>query len=340
MRLTKKNLSCFLLILFLIFIGIGCNSRETENISAAGTIEATEINTNTEINGKITEIFICEGSKVKKGDIIARIDSTIPALQVQQSEAVLMAAREKAKEVKKGNREQVIAQANATVQQMTSLQQGAKQAVGNAKDDLNRIKALFQKGVTTEKQLDDAQTKYETAKAQYESYIAQKQSAQKQLDLLKSGATIETVNIADAGVAQAQNNLLIDQAQLVKTFVYAPAGGIVNSLNYEKGEYISSGAALITIIDTNDLWVNVYISEKNLPNIKIGQKAQIYIDAYPGKPFTGEISFISNKAEFTPKNLQTKEERVNMVFEVKVKIRDDKERLKPGLPADVEIFTR
>lgn len=111
-------------------------------------------------------------------------------------------------------------------------------------------------------------------------------------------------------------------------------------MNFNKGEFIAPGAAVISLIDNNDRWIKVYITENDLPRIKLGQGAEIYVDAYPNKPFRGTVSYISDKAEFTPKNLQTKEERVNMVFTVKVKIKDDNNVLKPGLPADINILTR
>ncbi|PKM47474.1 MAG: hypothetical protein CVV03_03325 [Firmicutes bacterium HGW-Firmicutes-8] len=342
MSFTEKRAVCFLLaaVLILISTGSGCGKKDAGVISASGTVEATEINVNAETGGKVIDLLVDEGSPVKQGEVVGRIDSTILALQVQHAEAVLRSAQEKSRETKTGTREQLVAQARAAVQQVSSLQEGARQTMDNAKDNLDKILALVNEGGATSQQLSNARTQYETAKAQYEAYAAQKKSAQEQLDLLKSGATQETINIADAGVAQAQANLSIAKAQMTKSFLYAPINGIIGSLNFNQGEYAGPGAAVATIINTDDLYVNVYIPEKELPKIKLGQKAEIFIDAYPGKPYSGAVSYISSKAEFTPKNLQTKEERVNMVFAVKVKISGGKAQLKPGLPADITILTR
>lgn len=342
MRVKQFIRVCIIVALILIaIIASGCNNSGNKNgLSASGTVEATDTNVNAEAGGKLTDILVEEGTMVKEGDVLARIDSTIMALQVQQAEANLRAAQEKSKEVKAGSRTQLISQAQASVQQINSLQQGAQNSVNNALDNLNRTKALFDQGGTTTQQLSDAQNRYETARAQLEAYSAQKKSAQEQVDLLKSGATTETINIADAGAAQAQVSLAIAKAQLDKTVLYAPSSGVISSLNFQKGEVISPGAPIVTITDTSDLWVNVFIPEQDLPKIKLAQKAEIYIDAYPDQPFQGEISYISPTAEFTPKNLQTKEERVNMVFAVKVQISDGKDRLKPGLPADITIITQ
>lgn len=340
MILKKVTWLCVIISLILL-VASGCSTSTNKNgLSASGTVEATETNVNAEVGGKLTEILIGEGSVVKKGDVLARLDSTIQALQVQQAEANLRAAQEKSKETKAGSRAQLISQAQASVQQIASLQQGAQNSVSNALDNLNRVKVLLNEGGATAQQLSDAQNRYETARAQLEAYSAQKKSAQEQVDLLKSGATTETINIADAGVAQAQVGLSIAKAQLNKTVLYAPGSGVISSLNFQKGEVISQGAPVAAITDTSDLWVNVFIPEQDLPKIKLGQKAEIFIDAYPKQPFHGEVSYISPTAEFTPKNLQTKEERVNMVFAVKIKISDGKDRLKPGLPADISIITQ
>lgn len=340
----KKGKALYLLLTLVftgfIFINSGCGKTPAGQITASGTVESTEINVNAETGGKINELTVAEGSTVKQGDVLARIESTVLALQVQQAEAALRAAQERARETRAGSRDQLVTQAQETVRQMSSLQEGAKKSMDNALENLDRIRALFKEGGATSQQVSDAQTKYETARAQYEAYSAQKNSAREQLDLLQSGATQETVNIADAGAAQAQAALSIARAQLAKTVIYAPTGGYVSSVNFNKGEIINPSAPLITLTDTTDLWINIYIPEKELPDIKLGQKAEIYIDAYPEKPFHGEVTFISNKAEFTPKNLQTSEERVNMVFTVKLKITDGKDKLKPGLPADVKIITQ
>lgn len=334
------GMGIFIFSFMLLILISGCGKSETTGLSASGTVEATTVNVNAEVGGKLTDVLVEEGSVVKKGDVVARIDSTIQVLQVQQAEANLRVAQEKSRETKAGNRAQLIAQAQAAVQQVASLQQGAETNVKNALDSLNRIKTLVNEGGATTQQLSDAQNRYETARAQLEAYEAQKKSAQEQVDLLKSGATAETINIADAGVTQAQVNLSLSKVQLAKTVLYAPGSGVAGAVNFRQGEMVSPGAPVATIIDTGDLWIKVYIPQQDLPRIKLKQKANVYLDAYPDQPFHGEVSYISPTAEFTPKNLQTKEERVNMVFAVKVKLNDGHDRLKPGLPADVTIITQ
>lgn len=342
MREMKTRLKIFFLVLIIMSFSAllaGCSQDENDNrIEVSGTVEATQVSVNSETAGKVREVLVEEGSTVNEGDVLAKIDSTIQALQVQQAEAALSAARESFRQTKTGTREQLIAQARAGVEQVNALLKGAKESSENALDNLNRIKALVSDGGAATQQLSEAQTRYNVAQAQVEAYTAQKKSAEEQLALLKDGSTTEAVNIANAGVAQAQANLEIAKAQLARTIIHAPMRGVLTDVNFNKGEFVSPGAALFTILDSEDLWIKVYISEKDLPRIKIGQKADVFVDAYPGKSFKGEVSHISAKAEFTPKNLQTTEERVNMVFAVKIRITEGKEQLKPGLPTDVKII--
>ncbi|WP_418790016.1 HlyD family secretion protein [Phosphitispora sp. TUW77] len=340
-RLIKK-INGMLLIgaVILIFVSItGCSGNDFNGVSASGTVSAAEVNMTAEIGGRIIDVTVKEGVYVKKGEVLGHLESKIQALQVNSAEAVLCAAIEKAKETKAGNRAQLIAQAQMTIEQVDSLQQGARQAMENSRGTLERMKELFIEGGVTQQQVSDAETAYATAKAQYESYGSQKKSAEQHLDLLKSGATREVLNIADAGVTQAQANLEIAKTNLEKTILYAPVDGIISSVNFNEGEVVLAGSRVLTIMETKDMWIDVYVSETELPKIKLGQQAEINIDAFPEKVFHGEVNFISPEAEFTPKNLQTKDERVNMVFGVRVAVIDGKDILKTGLPADVKILT-
>ncbi|MFZ5640542.1 MAG: HlyD family secretion protein [Bacillota bacterium] len=325
-------------IIVLIVMGLtgGCGNKKTgPALEASGTIEADETNLSAEIGGKITELKVIEGQQVKSGDLLGHIDSTIPALQVQQAEAAVKSARAKAKETKTGNRSQLIQQAKANLQQIGALQTGALKSMENADQNFKRIKSLYEGGAATEAQLTSAQTQADVARSQYQAYSAQYKAAQEQLDLLESGATAENITMTDANLAQAEAQLAIARANLAKTELVAPLSGTVTGVNINKGEVIMPGAHIVTIADLNNLRITVYIPEKSMGLVKVGQQAEITTDPYPDKKFTGEVSYISPEAEFTPKNLQTKEERVNMVFAVKIKIKEGRDLLKPGLPADV-----
>lgn len=169
--MNRRKIFLLIVIIFAAAVIIaGCGQKDADRIAASGTVEATEININAETGGKITEVLVDEGKTIKQNDVLARLDSSVQALQVQQAEAALRAAQEKSKETKTGTRGQLITQAQAAFQQMTSLQSGAKDSMDNARANLSRTNTLLKEGGVTPQQLSDAQTRYETAKAQYEAY--------------------------------------------------------------------------------------------------------------------------------------------------------------------------
>jgi HlyD family secretion protein len=124
--------------------------------------------------------------------------------------------------------------------------------------------------------------------------------------------------------------------------VFAPLGGVVLSKNIEPGDYVAPGTGVLTIGDLNNVWLRAYIDESDKGRVKPGQTAWITTDAYPGKRYKGYVSFISQEAEFTPKNVQTQKERVKLVYRIKINIRNpaEGEQLNPGMPADAVIETK
>jgi HlyD family secretion protein len=128
--------------------------------------------------------------------------------------------------------------------------------------------------------------------------------------------------------------------RLNDSIIYARASGVVLQKNVEPGETVASGLPIFTIGDLSNPWIKVYVKEDKLGLIKLGQKAEITTDSYPGKKYEGTVTYISSEAEFTPKNVQTQEERVKLVFGVKVSVQNMNDELKPGMPADVKIVLK
>jgi HlyD family secretion protein len=142
-----------------------------------------------------------------------------------------------------------------------------------------------------------------------------------------------------AATRQNEGSLELAQLNLKKTRLVAPANGIVAGCNFEEGELIRPGAEVVTLLDYKNLWLNVYVPENKLSQVKVGRRVQIQVDTYPGKTFSGQVEYISPQAEFTPRNVQTKEDRVNLVFQVKIRVIEGQEELRPGLPADVKFIS-
>ena len=175
------------------------------------------------------------------------------------------------------------------------------------------------------------------AQAQYDETSAAVQVAQASLDALLSKPTPEEIAMAQAQVSQAEAALGILQVQLEKMTLYSPLGGLVSNRSLHIGETACPGATLMTIANLDEVKLTVYVPENRYGRIQLGQRVEVEVDSFPGKVYQGEVIYISSEAEFTPRNVQTQEERVNTVFAVKILIPNPEHELKPGMPADATI---
>jgi HlyD family secretion protein len=183
--------------------------------------------------------------------------------------------------------------------------------------------------------LRNAEAEYEKARKDYARYQALSQEGAVTVQQLDSARKAHDVALSQ--VDQARAALRTAEVRLRDTVADAPVSGIVLSRNVELGEPIAAGVAVYSLGDLDNPWVKVYVNETKLGLVKLGQKAQVFSDTYPGKAYEGRITYIASEAEFTPKNVQTKEERVKLVFGVKVSVTNVNDELKPGMPADVKI---
>ena len=175
------------------------------------------------------------------------------------------------------------------------------------------------------------------ANAQYEDAVAAVGVAQASLDALLAKPTSEEVAVAQAQVSQAEAALGMLHIQLEKMTLYSPLSGLVSNQSIHVGETASPGATLMTVVNLDEVRLTVYIPENRYGRIQLGQSVSVEVDSFPGKAFQGEVTYIASQAEFTPRNVQTKEERVNTVFAVKILIPNPDHDLKPGMPADATI---
>jgi multidrug resistance efflux pump len=180
----------------------------------------------------------------------------------------------------------------------------------------------------------DLQAQANAAKAQYEVASAAVELAQAQVEGLQIGATPEQIAAVEAQVAIARSALDALEVQVDKLTLEAPISGLVLERPVHVGEVAVPGAPLMTLADLEEVTLTIYVPEDQFGKVQLGQPVSVTVDAYPERTFQGTVVFISSQAEFTPKNVQTKEERVNMVFAVKVKLPNPDHALKPGMPAD------
>lgn len=179
--------------------------------------------------------------------------------------------------------------------------------------------------------------KLSQAKAALAQAEAQVAAAQALADGLKAGASAEQIGALEARLGQAQAALQALQRQRAMREIAAPASGVVRSIVTRPGEVAAPGATLLTLADTRSVFLTVYVPETEIGRVRLGQKASVTVDSFPGRVFEGQISHIADRAEFTPRHVSTKEERVNLVFAVEVRIENADGSLKPGMPADVTL---
>lgn len=261
------------------------------------------------------------------------------------------------RELLAGSRRQEIAEAEATVQR-------AETEWTNARSDWERIRGLFKSGVVSDSQEDSARTRFEAAEATHKQ-------ARERLALVREGPRGERIEAGRAAVERAKAGLRAAQAaeieikrkklerqvrraeldganaelalieiQLADTVLVAPLTGVVLSKSAEPGEILAAGTPVVTLGDLDHPWVRAYISETDLGRVRLGDRAVVKSDTFPDKVYEGRVSFIASEAEFTPKQIQTREERTKLVYRIKIDLPNPDHELKLNMPVEGEILTR
>jgi HlyD family secretion protein len=326
MKKKAGVLVAVLIVIAAIMLGRDYLGKKGEEgvLLLSGNMEVTETHIGFKLPGRAIELAAEEGQSVKAGDMLARLDNAELASIVRQSRASLQEATSRLAELKAGSRPQEIEQAKANVR----LQEAE---LTRLKKDYERAETLVTNGAISSAQFDAARSAYETRQAQHRNSL-------ESLSLVREGPRKENVEAAEYRVEQARAALRTAEERLKDTVIYAPVAGVVLRKNMETGETVAQGMPVYVIGDLAKPWIKVYVKEDKLGLVKLGQKARVSADTYPGKIYDGWVSYISSEAEFTPKNVQTQEERVKLVFGVKIRVQNDKQELKPSMPADVRIL--
>ncbi len=315
-----KRIAIFGIFLLLV---LSCSERRGSHIKLSGIIEGKEVEVSSKLPGRIKEIYVDEGDRVKENDIIAVIDSLDYEIQKKQIEAVVESASANLKLLERGARREDIRVAEELLKQ-------AEANLRNAERDFNRAKRLLEEKSITEKQWEDAKTKYEFALAQF------KQS-EENLKKLKKGAREEEIELAKAKLKEAMASLEAIENKIKDCKIYAPIDGIVSVKFRERGEMVTAGTPIVKIVNTEKVYIYVYIPEREIGLIKIGGIAEVRVDSFPERKFEGKIVYISPEAEFTPKQIQTEDERTKLVFKTKIEVENREGIFKIGMPADAFI---
>lgn len=296
---------------------------ESGVLISSGNVEVTEVNLGFKVPGRVEKLFTDEGRSVEAGGTVANLDGSELQLQIEAQQAVVDSNVARLLELQQGSRPQEKKSAKA-------LTSSASADLERSENDFKRAEMLFKNGAISAQQRDTAKRAFAVAKAQHDHSLQNE-------SLVKEGPRMETIKASEAQVRQAKALLGVYRQQLTDMELKTPVKGVVLRKNVEAGETVTAATPVFTIGDLEHPWVKIYVKEDKLGLVKLGQKGQVTVDTYPGKIFNGTVTYISSEAEFTPKNVQTQEERVKLVFGVKVSVDNPNQELKPGMPADVSI---
>ena len=383
----KKRIVVILFLLLLVGVGyfvyVGQQEIQTQEHHYSGTIEATTSELSFQVGGRVTEVLVEEGERVERDQLLAQVDRSLYQARRDQALASLNTARENLRKMEtvldlyRATLPAEVARAESAVEvirsQLRELTAGyrkqeverarlaylaAKDVLDEAARDKERYDRLYSKGIVSEKSRDAVELTYETASREFER-------AKEALDMLREGIRKETIETAEARLAeakaalrQAKTNLKkietaerdVEQARsqiavaqsavdladinLDYTLLRAPFAGTVTSRNVEPGEVVTSGREVLSLADLSTVYLKIFVDEEDLGRVKIGQGADVKNDTFPDRVYRGRVSFVSPEGEFTPKIIQTHKERVKLVYLVKISIPNAEGELKSGMPAD------
>jgi multidrug resistance efflux pump len=331
------------------------------SLRGSGTVEARNIRVGSEVGGRIDKVLVREGDSVQPGQVLISFDD-------KELQASLEQSRANAEKSQRGYRPEEIAEVRAAAAQARADYEQRKNGyrqedIDAAKADLDRANAdevrtqldfarydaLAKKDLVSKQQRD-------TAEANWKMALAQQQNAQHKLDELHNGYRPEEIASAEARYRQTQATLdkyehgnrredvelakaayAYDEARFRERQVVAPSAAIVEVLDVRPGDLIAPNTPIATLLEKDQIYVRIYIPETEFGRIKLGQKAEVRVDSFPNTVFDGLVEQINQQAEFLPRNVQTREERVHQVFGVKIRINDPAGHVLAGMAADVTL---
>ncbi len=322
----KKKLPILILLLAALAVA-GWLARnklsrpEAKELRLFGNVDIREVNLGFRVGGRIKEVLRDEGDEVKAGDVLAALDDEPYRREVDQARAQLASSRARLQLLEAGNRPQEIAQARAVAHEREVTEANARQLFG-------RQQELFRNKTISSQERDDAEARYREAEARLNS-------ARAQLELLEAGFRAEDIAQAKAELSRAEAALAGAELNVQDSVLKAPADGVVLTRAQEPGAIVQAGASVLTVSLKRPVWVRAYVPEPDLGRLHPGMRVSVFTDSLPGKPYSGQIGYISPRSEFTPKNVETPDLRTSLVYRVRVVVEDPDEGLRQGMPVTV-----
>lgn len=344
---------------------VNVSSKVTGRVAALRVDEGTDVTAGqliAELEGEELEAQLRQAKAALQGAearhvqarITLEVEPTTVRTQIRQADENLRAAEERLHMLKAGFRTQEVEEGRANLRQ-------AQARLEIARLTRDRFRDLLADGAIAKQDLDRAESDFQAAEAAV-------RAASQRLNMLEEGSRPEDirmaqaerdraaaaleaaranaasldlrqqdVRVAEAAVREAQANVRRLETQVAELKVFAPLDATVLTKAVEAGEVVAAGKPLVLLGDLDHPWIKIYVPETRLGKVRLGATARILVDSFPNQPFQGTVSWISDQAEFTPKNVQTAEERVNLVYAVKITMKNAERKLKAGMPADAEL---
>lgn len=358
---------------------VTADSAESDGrLSTSGNIEVTTTEVSFKLSGRVAERPVDEGEPVERGAVIARLDDSELRQESAAREAELQQAEAALAELEAGSRPEEIAAADAAARKAEAalrvLEEGSRRqevAVAEtvlsraavekdrAQADYDRARQLLERKAMSQEDFDRVKAAFEVAVEAFreatqqldlvregprEQLIVQARAAldeaRAQRELVVQGPRKEKITQARAKVAQAKAAAALARVRLDDAVLVAPVTGVVLSKAIEPGEYVAPGTPVVTMGNLETVWMRAYIEETDVGRVKLGQTAEVRTDTFPDKVYRGRVSFVSPEAEFTPKSVQTRAERVKLVYRIKIDIPNPDQELLPGMPADARVLVQ
>jgi HlyD family secretion protein len=332
-----KKRRIIMVVFFVLLIGVGSLvyygqwMKKHRDLYFSGTIEATTANLAFQAPGRVIHVAVNEGQNVTRDQVLALLDRSEFQARYQQAKATL--------ERSLRNQDQLSTMLEiydktlpAEVARAEAGVASARYVMDDAKKNHDRYEQLFRRGVASEKERDAMKLNYETARARLSEGEAVLKQARSNLKRIE--ATRQDLEAARSQVQASRAALDQADIQMQYTQLKAPFAGTITSRNVEPGEVVTAGREVLALSDLSRVDLKIFVSETEIGKVKPGQKVEVRVDTFPGKVYTGYVSFVSPEGEFTPKIIQTQKERVKLVYLVKVSIPNPDTELKTGMPAD------
>lgn len=312
-----------ILVCWLAAVLSGCGAEgNPSTIRLSGTVDAREVDLAFQVGGRIDSLRVDEGDAVEQGEIVAEIEPKDYSLQLAAAEAEASAAERALAALRAGTRVQELRVAEAAVRR-------ARAELQFAAADVRRVEQLVPKRLASEEQLDQKRVQHEVAQTRLNE-------AEQTLNLLREGPRTEDIERAAAELAAREAAVATARKRLDDTVLRSPADGVISVRLAEQGEVLAPGQPVLRLARLARPWVRAYLNEPDLARVRLGQRAEIRVDGIP-TVFSGRLNFISPQAEFTPKTVETRALRVDLVYRVKIDVDNAGGELKIGMPADVTL---